>query len=59
MKNKRILYVSSELTPYLPSSHRADVSLEIPRLMQEKEVKCGYSCPGTVVSTNAAINCTK
>lgn len=36
MKNKRILYVSSELTPYLPSSRRADVSLDIPRLMQEK-----------------------
>lgn len=36
MKNKRILYVSSELTPYLPSSHRANVSLEIPRLMQEE-----------------------
>lgn len=35
MKNKRILYVSSELVPYMPSSRRADVSLEIPRLMQE------------------------
>lgn len=35
MKNKRILYVSSELVPYMPPSRRADVSLEIPRLMQE------------------------
>lgn len=35
MKNKRILYVSSELVPYMPSSRRADVSLEIPRMMQE------------------------
>ena len=29
------MYVSSELVPYMPSSRRADVSLEIPRLMQE------------------------
>lgn len=36
MKNKRILYVSSELTPYLPSSHMADTSLDLPRIMQEE-----------------------
>ena len=36
MKNKRILYVSSELTPYLPSSHMADTSLDLPKLMQEE-----------------------
>ncbi|MDD4819333.1 MAG: glycogen/starch synthase [Flavobacteriales bacterium] len=36
MKNKRILYVSSELTPYLPSTHMSETSLELPRLMQEQ-----------------------
>ena len=36
MKNKRILYVSSELTPYLPSTHISETSLEIPKYMQEQ-----------------------
>ena len=36
MKNKRILYVASELCPYLPQTDVSACSLQIPKLMQDQ-----------------------
>ena len=35
MKDKRILYVSSELIPYLPKTEASKMAFEVPKAMQE------------------------
>ena len=36
MKNKRILYVSSEVIPYLPETEIASMSFEVPQMVNSK-----------------------
>ena len=36
MKDKRILFVSSELIPYLPNTEASKMAFEIPKLMQDQ-----------------------
>lgn len=36
MKNKRILYISQEITPYLPESEMSEISRYLPQGVQER-----------------------
>lgn len=56
---KRILFVSSEIYPFLPQSEMAFVSRYLPQAIQESGGEIRSFMPGTDALTNAGINCTK
>ena len=56
MKDKRILYVSSEVIPYLPETEVSSMSFEAPEWSINKADKYEYSCRVTETSMSAGTN---
>jgi starch synthase len=56
MKDKRILYVSSEVIPYLPETEISSMSFEAPRMVNKQGGQIRIFMPRYVTSMNAVIN---
>ena len=54
MKDKRILYVSSEVVPYLPETEISSMSFEAPRMVNSKGGQIRILYGGSVNGSNAA-----
>ena len=59
MKNKRVLYVSSEVIPYLPETEISSMSFEAPRMVNNNEGQIRIFMPDMVTSMNEGTNCTR
>ena len=56
MKNRKILYVSSEVIPYLPESEISLMSFEIPKMVNKEGGQIEYLCQDMVILTKGGIN---
>ncbi len=59
MKAKKILFITQEMTPYVPDSELAAMGRELPQEIQEKDEKSEHLCPNGEISTNVATSSTK
>ena len=59
MKDKRILYVSSEVVPYLPETEISSMSFEAPRMVNKQGGQIRIFMPRFGTLMNVDINYTK
>ena len=59
MNGKKILFVSSELVPYLPENEVSLMSYETPKMVNSNGVRLGFLCQNMGISTKGGINYTK
>ena len=59
MKAKKILFITQEMTPYVPDSELAAMGRELPQEIQEKGREIRTFMPNGEISTNVATSSTK
>ena len=56
----KVLFINSEIMPFLPESPIAKIGRYLPQGIQDKKRQIrGHSCPDTVVSTRERTSCTR
>jgi hypothetical protein len=58
MEDKRILYVSSEVVPYLAENEVSLMSYDVPKMINDQEDKSGSLCRDMGILTKEGINYT-
>ena len=56
MEDKRILYVSSEVVPYLAENEVSNMSYDVPKMINDQGGRSGFSCRDTEISTRGDTN---
>ncbi len=59
MMKQKVLFVTQEITPYLPESEMSLIGRYLPQGIQKKEKRAEHSCHVLVQSMNVEINCMK
>lgn len=59
MKAKKILFITQEIEPYVPSSEFTLLGRQMSQYIQEKDARFALSCPNGVTLTNDATNYTR
>ena len=56
---KRVLFVNSEIYPYLPENEMSRIGRNLPQGIQERKRKSVHSCRAMAASTRGRTSCTK
>jgi starch synthase len=55
MESTKVLFISQEITPYLPETHMSFICRNLPQGIQERGREIRPSCHGLAVLMNAGI----
>lgn len=59
MKANKVLFITQEITPYVPESEMANMGRFLPQAIQEKAEKSELLCQNGAMSMSAETNYTK